>query len=321
MLKQNRTKEPGGELRNQFGATLKELAETDDRIMILDADLGGASFFLRFKESHPDRFIDTGICEANMFGVAAGLSLRGYTPFVHTMSVFVTRRALDQLYISCAYQKNTINIFGSDPGFCSGFDGGSHSCFEDLAVMRTIPGAIVCDPCDQVQLDWMVRECASRRDGAIHYIRAYRKNVREVYEQGTVFGLGKGQVLVPGSDVLLIGSGYLMSDALDAAESLKEKGISVEVVDPVTVKPFDEELIWREAQDKKLVVTYENHSVINGIGSAVADVLARHGAGVPLLKIGVNDVFGQVGTVDLLKIEFKLTSNDAVNAILAALSK
>ena len=105
-----------------------------------------------------------------MFGVAAGLSLRGYTPFVHTMSAFVTRRALDQLYISCAYQKNTINIFGSDPGFCSGFDGGSHSCFEDLAVMRTIPGAIVCDPCDQVQLDWMVRECASRRDGAIHYI-------------------------------------------------------------------------------------------------------------------------------------------------------
>ena len=197
-----------------------------------------------------------------MFGVAAGLSLRGFTPFVHTMAAFVTRRALDQLYISCAYQKNTINIFGSDPGFCSGFDGGSHSCFEDLAVMRTIPNAIVCDPCDQVQLDWMVRECASRRDGAIHYIR----------------------------------------------------------VDPVTVKPFDEDLILREAQGKKLVVTYENHSIINGIGSAVADVLAKHGAGVPLLKLGINDVFGQVGIVDLLKIEFKLTSNDAVNAILTALS-
>ena len=202
MLKQNRTKELGGELRNQFGATLKELVEKDDRIMILDADLGGASFFLRFKESHPDRFVDTGICEANMFGVAAGLSLRGFTPFVHTMAAFVTRRALDQLYISCAYQKNTINIFGSDPGFCSGFDGGSHSCFEDLAVMRTIPNAIVCDPCDQVQLDWMVRECASRRDGAIHYIRAYRKNVREVYGPDTRFEVGKGQILVPGADVL-----------------------------------------------------------------------------------------------------------------------
>ena len=321
MLKQNRTKELGGELRNQFGATLKELVDKDNRIMILDADLGGASFFLRFKESHPDRFVDVGICEANMFGVAAGLALRGYIPFVHTMSAFVTRRALDQLYISCAYQKNTINIYGSDPGFCSGFDGGSHSCFEDLAVMRTLPNAIVCDPCDQVQLDWMVRECASRQDDAVHYIRAYRKNVREVYEPDTKFEIGKGQILVPGSDVLLVGSGYLMSDALDAAEALKEKGVSVEVLDPVTVKPFDEELIRKESQGKKLIVTYENHSIINGIGSAVADVLAKYGIGVPLLKIGINDTFGQVGIVDLLKKEFKLTSDDAVNAILAALSR
>ena len=314
MLKQNRTKELGGELRDQFGATLKELVEQDDKIVILDSDLGGASFFIRFKQTHPDRFVDVGICEANMFGVAAGLALRGYTPFVHTMSAFVTRRALDQLYISCAYQHNTVNIYGS------GFDGGTHTCFEDLAVMRTIPNAIVCDPCDQVQLDWMVRECAARNDGAIHYIRAYRKNVREVYEPGTKFELGKGQVLVPGTDVLLVGSGYLMADALDTAEELGRRGISVEVVDPVTVKPFDEEIIWKEAQGKKLVVTYENHSVINGIGSAVADVLAKHGAGVPLLKLGAQDVFGQVGLVDLLKKEFRLTSADAVQAIEAALA-
>lgn len=320
MLKRNRTKELGGELRDQLGATLKELMEKDDRIMVLDSDLGGASFFLRFKESHPDRFVEMGICEANMFGVAAGLALRGYTPFVHTMSAFVTRRALDQLYISCAYQKNTVNIYASDPGFCSGFDGGTHTCFEDLAVMRAIPNAIVCDPCDPVQLDWMVRECVSRRDGAVHYIRAYRKNVREVYEPGTCFELGKGQVLTQGSDVLLVGSGYLLSDALDAAETLRAKGVSVEVVDPVTVKPFDEALIRKEAQGKKLVVTYENHSVINGIGSAVADVLAKHGVGVPLLKLGANDVFGQVGIVELLKKEFRLTSEDAVAAILAALA-
>ena len=153
MLKQNRTKEPGGELRNQFGATLKELMEQNEKIIVLDSDLGGASFFIRFKQTCPDRFVDVGICEANMFGVAAGLALRGYTPFVHTMSAFVTRRALDQLYISCAYQRNTVNIYASDPGFCSGFDGGTHTCFEDLAVMRAIPNAIVCDPCDQVQLD------------------------------------------------------------------------------------------------------------------------------------------------------------------------
>ena len=144
--------------------------------------------------------------------------------------------------------------------------------------------------------------------------------MREVYEPGTKFELGKGQVLVPGTDVLLVGSGYLMADALDTAEELGRRGISVEVVDPVTVKPFDEEIIWKEAQGKKLVVTYENHSVINGIGSAVADVLAKHGAGVPLLKLGAQDVFGQVGLVDLLKKEFRLTSADAVQAIEAALA-
>lgn len=140
---------------------------------------------------------------------------------------------------------------------------------------------------------------AKRRRHSLH--PCLPQNVREIYEPGTAFELGRGQVLVPGTDVLLVGSGYLMADALDAAEELGRHGISVEVVDPVTVKPFDEELIWNEAQGKKLVVTYENHSVINGIGSAVADVLAKHGAGVPLLKLGAQDVFGQVGLVDLLK--------------------
>ena len=316
MLKENRTL--GGELRNQLVATVTEMLEKDDRIMVLDADLGGASFFLRFKKSHPDRFVDCGICEANMVGVAAGLSLRGYIPVVHTMSAFVARRALDQLYISCAYQNNTINVFGSDPGICSGFDGGTHTCFEDLAIMRTIPHAIVCDPCDQVQLDWMVRECLSRNDGAIHYIRAYRKNVTEVYEPGTKFELGKGKVLIPGDEV---GSGYLMGDALTAAEELRAQGISVEVVDPVTIKPFDEELILNETKGKKLVVTYENHGTVNGIGSAVADVLAKNGAGVPLLKLGATEIFGQVGMVDLLKEAYKLTAKDAVAEILKAWHK
>lgn len=319
MLKENRTL--GGELRNQLVATVTEMLEKDDRVMVLDADLGGASFFLRFKKSHPDRFVDCGICEANMVGVAAGLSLRGYIPVVHTMSAFVARRALDQLYISCAYQNNTINVFGSDPGICSGFDGGTHTCFEDLAIMRTIPHAIVCDPCDQVQLDWMVRECLSRNDGAIHYIRAYRKNVTEVYEPGTKFELGKGKVLIPGDEVLLVGSGYLMGDALTAAEELRAQGISVEVVDPVTIKPFDEELILNETKGKKLVVTYENHGTVNGIGSAVADVLAKNGAGVPLLKLGATEIFGQVGMVDLLKEAYKLTAKDAVAEILKAWHK
>lgn len=161
MVLKERSKELGGEMRDAYGAALADLLQTNDKIMILDSDLGGASFFIRFKKTHPEHFIDVGICEANMFGVAAGLSMMGYTPFVHTMSAFVTRRALDQVYISCAYSKNTVNIYASDPGFCSGFDGGTHTCFEDMAVFRAMPNAIVCDPCDQVQLDWMVRACAA----------------------------------------------------------------------------------------------------------------------------------------------------------------
>lgn len=320
MLIKERSKEVGGELRDAFGAALADILKTNPKLMILDSDLGGASFFIRFQKTHPEHFVDVGICEANMFGVAAGLSMLGYTPFVHTMSAFVTRRALDQIYISCAYSKNTINIYASDPGFCSGFDGGTHTCFEDLAVFRAIPNAIVCDPCDQVQLDWMVRTCAARNDGAVHYIRAYRKNVRPVYEQGTSFELGKGQILKQGSDVLLVASGYLMSDALDAAEQLEKEGLSVEVVDPVTIKPFDETLIAQEARNKKLVCTFENHSVINGLGSAVADVLAQNALGVPLCKVGAQDVFGQVGMVDLLKKEFKLTADDLAENIRRALS-
>ena len=289
MLLKERSKELGGEMRDAYGAALADLLQTNDKIMILDSDLGGASFFIRFKKTHPEHFIDVGICEANMFGVAAGLSMMGYTPLVHTMSAFVTRRALDQVYISCAYSKNTVNIYASDPGFCSGFDGGTHTCFEDMAVFRAMPNAIVCDPCDQVQLDWMVRACAARNDGAVHYIRAYRKGVRPVYEPGTPFELGKGQVLIPGDDVLLVSSGYVMSAALDAAEALRAEGVSVEVVDPVTIKPFDEALIREQAQGKKLVCTFENHSVINGLGSAVADVLAKNAIAVPLLKVGAQD--------------------------------
>lgn len=184
-----------------------------------------------------------------------------------------------------------------------------------------MPNAIVCDPCDQVQLDWMVRACAARNDGAVHYIRAYRKGVRPVYEPGTPFELGKGQVLIPGDDVLLVSSGYVMSAALDAAEALRAEGVSVEVVDPVTIKPFDEALIREQAQGKKLVCTFENHSVINGLGSAVADVLAKNAIAVPLLKVGAQDVFGQVGMIDLLQKEFKLTAEDLVQDIKQALAQ
>lgn len=311
-----RTKEIGGELRNALGDQIEESLKTNNKIMVLDADLCGASYFNRFREKTPENFLECGICEANMFGVAAGLSMLGFTPFVHTMAAFVTRRSLDQLYLSCAYSKNTINIFASDPGFTVGFDGGSHTTFGDIGVMKTIPNAIVCDPCDCTQIKWMVKTCLERNDGAVHYIRAHRKGVRPIYDEDEKFELGKGKILNEGKDILLVASGFIMADALDAAEMLENQGISVEIIDPVTIKPFDAELIAKEAQGKKLIVTYENHSVINGVGSSVADVLAERAINVPLFKIGANDVFGQVGTVDKLKYAFELDGTSAFNKII-----
>ncbi len=312
-----RDKTAGGEYRVGLVETLQEMMKEDERIVALDADLGGASFFINFKESNPDRFIDVGICEANMFGVAAGLSLRGYIPFVHTMAAFVTRRALDQLYISCAYNKLPVNIYASDPGFCVGFDGGTHTTFEDIGIMRSIPGVTIFEPADQTQMRWAAKTAAGLK--GVQYIRAFRKTASQIYAPGTQFTVGKAEVLREGSDVLLVSSGYLLNDALDAAEMLAERGVSVEVVDMVTLKPFDAERIKNDAKGKKLVVTYENHGVINGVGSAVADVLAENAIGVPLHKIGAHDVFGQVGTVDELKKVFKLTAADAVAEIEAAL--
>lgn len=316
MLKlSERPKELGGELRNALGDQVEELLKANDKILLLDSDLAGASYFNRFQKSHPENFIECGICEANMFGVAAGLAMLGYTPFVHTMAAFVTRRALDQLYISCAYSKNTVNIFASDPGFTVGFDGGSHTTFDDIGIMKSIPNAIVCDPCDQTQIKWMTKTCLEKNDGAVHYIRAHRKNVRPIYDEHEHFELGKGKILNEGKDILLVASGFIMADALDAAEMLENEGIFVEVIDPVTIKPFDTELILKEAKGKKLIVTYENHNIQTGLGGSVANVLAENAVAVPLLRIGADDVFGQVGTVDKLKYAFQLDSASAYRKI------
>lgn len=301
------------ELKLVFSETLQSVMDTDPSIVALDADLGGASGFLDIKKTHPEQFLDVGIAEANMIGIAAGLSMTGYTPYVHSFCPFVSRRVEDQLFLAGAYSHNTINIYASDPGVCAATNGGTHTSFEDLAFMRALPEALVFDPADDVQLAWLIRELAPLK--GIHYIRASRKSTARIYEAGSTFEIGKGNVLKEGSTVLLISMGEVLSQALEAAQELEENGISAEVIDMFTVKPLDQELILREVQDKQLVVTFENHSIINGLGSAVADVLAENGCAVPLKKIGINDQFGQVGSIDYLKTYYGLTAQHAVEEI------
>lgn len=298
----------GADLRNVVMETLQKLIAENDKVVMLEADLGGASNSLKIKESNPDNFIECGISEANMMGVAAGMSSEGFVPFVHTFAPFVARRAFDQIYLSGAYAHNTINIYGSDPGFSVAANGGTHTSFDDVAIMRTIPNARVFDAADATQMAWIVRECAGLP--GINYFRGDRKAIRNVYTEDSTFELGKGNVLREGSDVLIISAGRLVSDALDAAENLAKEGISAEVIDMFCIKPLDEELVVSEAKGKKAVVTFENHGVIGGLGDAVASVLVENGIAVPFKRHGLVESFGQVGTADFLQKEFRLTAAD-----------
>lgn len=297
----------GRELRSVVVETLQDLMKTNDRVVALEADLGGASGMTKIAATNPDRFVQCGIAEADMMGIAAGMSAEGFVPFTHTFAPFATRRAFDQVYLSGAYAGNTINIYGSDPGFCVGTNGGTHTSWEDVALIRTIPGAVVCDPADDVQIEWVVRAFAEMGQG-IHYFRANRKAVRNVYAPGSTFEMGRGNVVREGDDALVITAGQLLSDALDAAEALEAEGIGCEVVDMFCIKPLDEDLILSAVAGKRCVVTFENHGVIGGLGSAVAEVLAEHGVAVPFRRHGVVERFGQVGSPHFLQKEYGLTA-------------
>ena len=311
--------ETGRELRGVFVETLQDLMKDNDRVVVCEADLGGASGTTKILASNPDRFVQCGIAEADMMGIAAGMSAEGFIPFAHTFGPFASRRVFDQVYLSGAYAHNTINIYGSDPGFCVGTNGGTHTTWDDVALMRTIPGAVVCDAADDVQMEWVVRTFAQLGQG-VHYLRANRKAVRRLYEPGSTFELGRGNVLRQGSDVLIVSAGQLVSDALDAADALEQQdGLSCEVIDIVSIKPLDTELLLSEAADKRAVVTFENHGVIGGLGSAVAEVLAEHAVAVPFRRHGVVERFGQVGSPSFLQKEYGLTSEALAETVRAML--
>lgn len=311
-LAENR-QEAGRELRDCVVETLQELMKDDDKITALEADLGGASGFTKIKKTNPERFIQCGIAEANMMGVAAGLSLTGFKPFTHTFAPFATRRVFDQLFLSGAYAGNTINVYGSDPGFSVASNGGTHTAWEDVALIREIPEAVICDPADDVQMEWIIKEFLKME--GIHYVRSNRKAVRNVYKKGSSFKIGQGNILKEGKDILIIAAGQLVSEALDCAEELEKEGYSVEVIDMFTIKPLDEKLLIKEAKGKSKIVTIENHSIYGGLGSAVSEVIAENGISVPVKRIGVKEKFGQVGTAEFLQEEFGLTAKQIKETI------
>ncbi len=293
-------------MRAVYCDTLMEMAETDSRVVALDADLMNSMGMKPFQKKFPDRTFNCGIQEADMVGIAAGLSATGKVPFAHTFGPFASRRCFDQIFISAAYAQLNVRIIGSDPGITAAYNGGTHMPFEDMALLRTIPGATVLEPTDGVMLENLLRQVKDLY--GVFYIRLLRKEPVMIYEPGSTFEIGKGVVLRDGTDVTLISSGFLLPDTLEAAELLQKRGIRARVVDMFTWKPIDTELIVKCAKATGAIVTAENHSIIGGLGSAVAEVLVEN-APVPMERIG-SDRFGEVGSVDYLKKAFHMTAED-----------
>lgn len=299
------------EMRAVYCDTLCKLAQEDSRICVLDADLIGSSGMQPFFKQFPQRAIDCGIQEANMVGMAAGLSAAGMVPFAHSFAPFATRRVMDQIFISCAYGKQNVRIVGSDPGVTAAYNGGTHMPFEDMGCLMAIPKITLLEPSDSVQLEQVVRMLQDAY--GVFYIRMLRKNAVGIYEPGSTFELGKAPVLRDGADVCIAASGIMVSEALKAAAVLEEKGISAAVLDCFTWKPLDDETLAAYAAKCGAIVTAENHNVVGGLGSAVAASVAKHHP-VPVEMVGVQDEFGEVGTVDYLQNRFNLTAAAIVAA-------
>lgn len=307
------------ELRKAFVNTVDKLMQENDKVVVFEADLGGASGTTALKKKYGMRYIQAGISEANMVGMAGGISIKGYIPFIHTFAPFTTRRALDQIFISGAYQGNTINIWGSDPGFYAAANGGTHSTYDDISIMRAIPNTIVLAPCDSVQFEWCIKEVAKLK--GIHYLRANRKDNTKIYEEGSTFELGKGNVIRKGEDIVIYTIGGLLIYALEAAEKLEKHGISTEVIDMFSIKPFDTLLAINSLKNKKLAVTFENHNVIGGLGSQIAEIIADNQIYTKLIRIGVENRFGQVGDAEDQRKDYNLTSENIVSKVIENISR
>ena len=289
--------------RESYGNSLKELAEEFPNLVVLDADLAAATKTGIFRKAYPDRHIDCGIAEENMMGVAAGLSLVGKIPFVSSFAMFAAGRAFEQVRNSVGYPHLNVKIGATHGGISVGEDGATHQCCEDIALMRTIPGMTVIVPSDDIEAKAAVKAAAAM-EGPV-YMRFGRLAVPVINDEDYKFEIGKGKVLREGTDVAIIANGLCVAESLDAAEKLAAEGINAQVINMATVKPLDTELVLEAAKATGKVVTVEEHSVIGGLGSAVCDVLSEQ-LPTPVLKIGVNDVFGHSGpAVELIK-EFGL---------------
>lgn len=306
------------EMRQVFGSILEEMMEKDERIVVIDIDLAKANGTMKLRDKFPERAFDVGIAEANAASIAAGMAAYGFVPFVTTFTPFATRRMCDQVAISVTYAKRNVKIVGTDPGISAELNGGTHMSMEDIGVLRSIPNIVIFEPADNMQLAKALPQIVDY-DGPM-YIRMFRKANPAVYGDDYEFNLFKADIVREGKDVTLFAMGMMVNEALKAVEMLKAEGIEAELIDVHTIKPIDRETVIASAKKTGAVVTCDNHNVMGGLKSAVAEVLIEE-CPVPLKAIGVQDHFGEVAKMDYLKKKYHMTAEDIIAAAKEVISK
>lgn len=304
--------------RDAYGSALVELGRTEKNLVVLDADVSKATRTAQFAKEFPDRFINVGCAEANLIGTAAGLSLTGKIPVASTFAVFASCRSLDQIRNTVCYPSLNVKIVATHCGITVGADGASHQSIEDIAIMRSLPNMTVVVPSDPIETKKALRE-AIYHDGPV-YVRLGRVPVPNVTTDDSPFSIGKGLVLRDGKDVAILACGIMVGIALQAARYLLERDISVKVINMHTIKPLDEQLVVEAAQETGAIATVEEHSILGGLGGAVAEVISRS-APVPLERIGIEDRFAESGQPNELLEKYGLSVEHIVSVVKQLISK
>ena len=307
------------DMRTYYCEAMCELADKNPDVVILDADLMGAMGLKEFMRKYPENTVNCGIQEANMYGVAAGLSVTGKIPFAHTFSVFTSRRALDQIYLSCVYAGLNVKVIGSDPGIYAALNGGTHMAFDDLGIFRAIPEIIVIEATDGNMITDLIPKISGIY-GCV-YFRTARRSAPLIYEKNTDFKIGEANILRQSETdkAAIIAIGYGVSQALLAANELAKIGINVTVIDSFTLKPIDRQAVINAAKSTKNLITVENHNTKNGLGSAVAEILCDEYP-CKLTRLGADEIFGAVGSRDYLAKHFNMDKDAITRTVINTLS-
>jgi len=302
--------------REVWGRTLVELGEKNPDIVVLDADINPATLTRYFKERFPERFIQVGVAEQNMMGIAAGMSTVGFIPFATTFACFASRRACDQVTISIAYPRLNVKIMGGYPGLFAGKNGATHQALEDIAIMRSIANMVVIQPADEIETRQVI-EFAVEYDGPM-YLRIGRDPVPQIVPKDYKFKLGKAATVKQGNDITIVACGAPLVDVLQAAESVEKKGIRARVINASCIKPIDQEILVKAAKETRGILTVEHHNIFGGLGSAVAEAVSEK-MPTKVKRMGVRNVFGKSGTNEEMKKKFGLTAEDIEKEIVSLL--